>query len=132
MIYLRIAAMLGALFAVFLLGMWLTWPELAYNPTGFPDQSEFRRDIAEWRTARPCRAAAGADAAGAAGIDVSPARLRIWRMQRLDRHLDGRTAEIDRPGGRPATGGTVETWRAAPACNEERLSGGFARYDAKA
>ena len=41
MIYLRIAAMLGALFAVFLLGMWLTWPELAYNPTGFPINRNF-------------------------------------------------------------------------------------------
>ena len=41
MIYLRISAMLGALLAVFLLGMWLTWPELFYNPTGFPINRNF-------------------------------------------------------------------------------------------
>ena len=41
MIYLRISAMLGALLAVFLLGMWLAWPELAYNSTGFPINRNF-------------------------------------------------------------------------------------------
>src|SRR5262245_66168253 len=41
MIYLRISAMLGVLVAVFLLGMWLTWPELAYNSTGFPINRNF-------------------------------------------------------------------------------------------
>jgi len=41
MAYLRISAMVGALVAVFLLGMWLTWPELAYNSTGFPINRNF-------------------------------------------------------------------------------------------
>jgi hypothetical protein len=41
MIYLRISAILGLLLAVFLLGMWLTWPELAYNSTGFPINRNF-------------------------------------------------------------------------------------------
>lgn len=29
------------LFAVFLLGMWLGWPELPYNPSGFPMERKF-------------------------------------------------------------------------------------------
>jgi heat shock protein HslJ len=41
MIYLRISAILAALLAVFLLGMWLTWPELAYNSAGFPINRNF-------------------------------------------------------------------------------------------
>jgi heat shock protein HslJ len=41
MTYLRISAMAGVLLAVFLLGMWLTWPQLPYNPTGFPINRNF-------------------------------------------------------------------------------------------
>jgi heat shock protein HslJ len=41
MTYLRISAMMAVLLAVFLLGMWLTWPEVAYNSTGFPINRNF-------------------------------------------------------------------------------------------
>jgi len=41
MTYLRISAMAGVLLAAFLFGMWLTWPELPYNPTGFPINRNF-------------------------------------------------------------------------------------------
>jgi heat shock protein HslJ len=34
--YLRIFGAFCALIGVFLLGMWLTWPDLPYNPSGFP------------------------------------------------------------------------------------------------
>ena len=41
MTYLRIFGAICALLAVFLFGMWLTWPELAYNPSGFPIDRKF-------------------------------------------------------------------------------------------
>src|SRR5215213_668865 len=41
MIYLRIFGALCILLAVFLFGMWLTWPEFPYNPSGFPIERKF-------------------------------------------------------------------------------------------
>ena len=37
----RIFGAVCALLAVFLFGMWLTWPELPYNPSGFPIDRKF-------------------------------------------------------------------------------------------
>ena len=36
MMVVRFLGAIGALLAVFLFGMWLVWPELLYNPSGFP------------------------------------------------------------------------------------------------
>src|SRR5258708_2242138 len=41
MIFLRIFGAICALVGVFLFGMWLTWPELPYNPSGFPIGQKF-------------------------------------------------------------------------------------------
>ena len=41
MTYLRIFAAVGLLTAVFLFGMWLTWPEFPYNRSGFPINRRF-------------------------------------------------------------------------------------------
>jgi heat shock protein HslJ len=41
MIYLRIFGAICVLLAVFLFGMWLTWPEFPYNPSGFPIERKF-------------------------------------------------------------------------------------------
>ena len=41
MTYLRILAMASVLVVVFLLGMWLTWPEFPGNSTGFPINRRF-------------------------------------------------------------------------------------------
>ena len=38
---LRIFGAVCALLAVFLFGMWLAWPELPYNPSGFPIDRKF-------------------------------------------------------------------------------------------
>jgi heat shock protein HslJ len=37
----RIFGAVCALLAVFLFGMWLAWPELPYNPSGFPIDRKF-------------------------------------------------------------------------------------------
>lgn len=37
----RISGAICALLAAFLFGMWLTWPELPYNPSGFPIDRRF-------------------------------------------------------------------------------------------
>jgi heat shock protein HslJ len=41
MIYLRIFGAICTLAAVFLFGMWLTWPDFPYNPSGFPIDRRF-------------------------------------------------------------------------------------------
>ena len=41
MSYVRIFAAVGLLTAVFLFGMWLTWPEFPYNRSGFPINRRF-------------------------------------------------------------------------------------------
>jgi heat shock protein HslJ len=41
MTYLRIFGAVFALFAVFLFGMWLAWPQALYNPSGFPINRTF-------------------------------------------------------------------------------------------
>jgi hypothetical protein len=41
MTFLRIFGAICVLVVVFLLGMWLTWPELPYNPSGFPINRKF-------------------------------------------------------------------------------------------
>ena len=41
MMVVRIFGAVCALLAVFLFGMWLTWPELPYNPSGFPIDRKF-------------------------------------------------------------------------------------------
>jgi heat shock protein HslJ len=41
MAYLRVFGAVCALAAVFLFGMWLTWPEFPYNPSGFPIGRKF-------------------------------------------------------------------------------------------
>jgi hypothetical protein len=41
MMVLRIFGAVCALLAVFLFGMWLAWPELPYNPSGFPIDRKF-------------------------------------------------------------------------------------------
>ncbi len=41
MMIVRIFGAVCALLAVFLFGMWLTWPELPYNPSGFPIDRKF-------------------------------------------------------------------------------------------
>src|SRR3977135_3556408 len=41
MMVVRIFGAICALLAVFLFGMWLTWPELPYNPSGFPIDRRF-------------------------------------------------------------------------------------------
>ena len=41
MMVVRIFGAICALLAVFLFGMWLTWPELPYNPSGFPIDRKF-------------------------------------------------------------------------------------------
>ena len=39
--FVRIFGAVCALLAVFLFGMWLAWPELPYNPSGFPIDRKF-------------------------------------------------------------------------------------------
>lgn len=41
MTYLRVLGAVFVLFAVFLFGMWLAWPESLYNPSGFPINRTF-------------------------------------------------------------------------------------------
>lgn len=41
MTYLRIFGAVAVLSAVFLLGMWLAWPQALYNPSGFPTDRTF-------------------------------------------------------------------------------------------
>jgi len=41
MVYLRIFGGICAIVGVFLLGMWLAWPEFPYNPSGFPIDRKF-------------------------------------------------------------------------------------------
>ena len=41
MMYLRVFGVGCGLLAVFLFGMWLTWPEFPYNPSGFPINRQF-------------------------------------------------------------------------------------------
>ena len=41
MMVVRIFGAVCALLAVFLFGMWLTWPEWPYNPSGFPINRKF-------------------------------------------------------------------------------------------
>jgi len=41
MIYLRIFGAVCALVGVFLLGMWIAWPDFLYNPSGFPIDRKF-------------------------------------------------------------------------------------------
>ena len=41
MMVVRIFGAVCALLAVFLFGMWLSWPELPYNPSGFPIDRKF-------------------------------------------------------------------------------------------
>src|ERR1043166_1534425 len=41
MMIVRIFGAVCALLAVFLFGMWLAWPELPYNPSGFPIDRKF-------------------------------------------------------------------------------------------
>ena len=41
MLFLRIFGAISALVGVFLFGMWLAWPELPYNPSGFPIDRKF-------------------------------------------------------------------------------------------
>src|SRR6185312_10780932 len=41
MIYLRIFGAICTLAGVFLFGMWLTWPDFPYNPSGFPIDRKF-------------------------------------------------------------------------------------------
>jgi heat shock protein HslJ len=61
MMYLRIFGAICVLAGVFLFGMWLTWPEFPYNPSGFPigrnflavslnDEPLIRRDMRKLAT----------------------------------------------------------------------------------
>jgi heat shock protein HslJ len=61
MMYLRIFGAICVLIGVFLFGMWLTWPDFLYNPSGFPigrtfiavsinDEPLIRRDMRKLAT----------------------------------------------------------------------------------
>jgi heat shock protein HslJ len=85
MMVLRIFGAICTLLAVFLFGMWLTWPELPYNPSGFPIDRKF---LAISLNGQPLMLR---DAPNIATLEV--------RGHRTFRHRVGGTSLCDRWGG---------------------------------
>ena len=119
MIYLRISAMVGALLAVFLFGMWLTWPDFPYNPSGFPINRNF---VAVSLNGEPLADAelpqAGRRLEVRREFDVPSLRaFGYGGLQRLERPPDV-PARRDRSSG--ANSHRTAVACGAPACTEER------------